>query len=562
MWVEEFGEVLDMFKGSWPLTWLFLVPVLIMISPVQAAHEFSAYRMQQFDLHGTQFGCRNALVNMEARPINTPVLTRRCIITRLADLTAIGYREMMEQSAGGLLILLPKDLSTLPQDVLKHWLELEPQMMEQETTMPVYFAHEDEKLLAILEEINKAGSSDQAGTAAEALLSAVYGNGFQMVVSGPQAKAIKDAPIISLQGKLTGKGVEDQLPTIAIVAHYDTFGIAPHLSFGADSNGSGVAALLELSRLLSKLYTNSRTHAKFNFLFLLSGGGKYGYQGTKRWIEDSLESTESTLLSDVSFVLCLDSIGASNDLFLHVSKPPKEGSTSHQIYKELETVSNSLYPSVNFSMIHKKINLADDLLAWEHERFSMRRLPAASLSHLKIHRDEYRTSILDDRSRVDVDVLARNVKIIAEALGRHIYGISKNSLDKQPEIFVDGMGVNRDFLASWVNYLSTNPRPAQLMVSKDQPVLSTLEQTLSKHLMKEVKMLSIKADKREPEFVFYDGLKFTMYAYNVKPAVFDLFLAAGIAGYLGLVYLAVMHFSTFMAFVKRFSVPSTKHKES
>lgn len=29
------------------------------------------------------------------------------------------------------------------------------------------------------------------------------------------------------QGKLTGKGIEDQLPTIAIVTHYDSFGIAP-----------------------------------------------------------------------------------------------------------------------------------------------------------------------------------------------------------------------------------------------------------------------------------------------------------------------------------------------
>ncbi|XP_033634705.1 nicalin-1-like [Asterias rubens] len=556
MWVEEFGEVFDMFKSSWPLTWLFLVPVLIMISPVHAAHEFSAYRMQQFDLHGTQFGCRNALVNMEARPINTPVLTRRCIITKLADLTAVRYRDMMEQSAGGLLILIPKELSTLPQEVIKHWLELEPQMMEQETTMPVYFAHEDEDLLEILEEVQRAGGSDQAGTAAEALLGAVYANGFQMVVSGPQAKPIKDAPIISLQGKLTGKGVEDQLPTIAIVAHYDTFGIVPYLSFGADSNGSGVAALLELSRLLSKLYSNSRTHAKYNFLFLLSGGGKYSYQGTKRWIEDSLESTESSLLSDVSFVLCLDSIAATDNLFLHVSKPPKEGSISHQIFKEMETVSNNLYPHVNFSMIHKKINLADDLLAWEHERFSMRRLPAASLSHMKTHKDEYRTSMLDDRSRVDVDVLARNIKVLAEALGRHIYGISKNSIDQQPEIFVDGMGINKDFLGSWVNFLSSNPRPAQLMVSKDQPVLVTLEKTLSKHLNNEVKMVSIKADKREPEFVFYDGMKFTMYAYNVKPAVFDLFLAAAIAGYLGIIYLAVQHFSTLLALVKKYSSPA------
>lgn len=29
------------------------------------------------------------------------------------------------------------------------------------------------------------------------------------------------------QGKLTGQGIEEQLPTIAIVAHYDAFGIAP-----------------------------------------------------------------------------------------------------------------------------------------------------------------------------------------------------------------------------------------------------------------------------------------------------------------------------------------------
>ena len=41
--------------------------------------------------------------------------------------------------------------------------------------------------------------------------------------------------------------------------------------------------------------------------------------------------SESTLLSDVAYVMCLDSIGAEDNLFLHVSKPPREGTIPHEI---------------------------------------------------------------------------------------------------------------------------------------------------------------------------------------------------------------------------------------
>ncbi|KAJ8029955.1 Nicalin-1 [Holothuria leucospilota] len=226
---------------------------------------------------------------MEARPLSATKVPRRCLIAKLSELTADRYHELVSESAGALIVLIPQNFSSMPQDVLKQWLEVEPQMLELETNMAVYFVREDEKLLQIHGDIQQAATGDQADSAAEALLSAVYANGFQMVASGPQSKQVKDAHIVSIQGKLSGKGAEDLLPTLAIVTHYDSFGIAPYLAYGVDSNGSGVAAFLELARLFSRLYLNSQTHARFNLLFFLSGGGKFNYQGTKRWIEDNLE---------------------------------------------------------------------------------------------------------------------------------------------------------------------------------------------------------------------------------------------------------------------------------
>ena len=43
--------------------------------------------------------------------------------------------------------------------------------------------------------------------------------------------------------------------------------------------------------------------------------------------------TENSLLADVNYVLCLDSLGQGNSLNLHVSKPPKEGSSGDLLYK-------------------------------------------------------------------------------------------------------------------------------------------------------------------------------------------------------------------------------------
>uniref|UniRef100_A0A8C2PXP6 Nicalin n=1 Tax=Cyprinus carpio TaxID=7962 RepID=A0A8C2PXP6_CYPCA len=553
---EEASEVLEnMLKWSFPLS---LVLFLVLVCPLraEAAHEFSVYRMQQYDLQGQTYGSRNAILNTEARTVDAEVLSRRCVMVRLADFSYEKYQKALRQSAGAVVIILPQNMSTMPQDIVQQFMELEPELLATETIVPVYFALEDEELLSIYTQTQISSSSQGSSSAAEGtsrlLLHTATANGFQMVTSGAQSKAVSDWAITSLEGRLTGAGGED-LPTIVLVAHYDSFGVAPWLSYGADSNGSGVAVLLELARLFSRLYSYKRTHAGYNLLFFLSGGGKFNYQGTKRWLEDNLDHTDSSLLQDnVAFVLCLDTLGNSDNLHLHVSKPPKEGSPQHALLRELETVAAHQHPDLKFSMVHKKINLADDTLAWEHERFGIRRLPAFTLSHLESHRSPARHSIMDMRPHVDLTKLSRNTKVIAEALARVIYNLT----EKVIAVLRSHQQVQEDQLASLVDWLTAQPRAAQLL-DKDSSIVNTLEYYLSRYL-KDVKRHLVRADKRDPEFVFYDQLKQTMNAYRVKPAIFDLLLAVCIASYLGVLYLAVQNFGLLYGFLRRVTAPRVK----
>lgn len=53
------------------------------------------------------------------------------------------------------------------------------------------------------------------------------------------------------------------------------------------------------------------------------------------------------------------------------------------MYFFFQELNNNLGEN-GLKIIHKKINLGSDTLAWEHERYSIRRLPAFTLSSLKV----------------------------------------------------------------------------------------------------------------------------------------------------------------------------------
>jgi len=311
-----------------------------------------------------------------------------------------------------------------------------------------------------------------------------------------------------------------------------------------------VVILMELARMFSKIYKSMKTQPSVNLVFLLSSGGKFNYFGTKKWLENHLDSSSSSeLLSDVKFVLCLDSVGnarlsAQNEnankrsLNMHVSKPPKEDSHSGRFFNSLQSMSEE-NEGLDVKYVHKKINLADERLAWEHERFSIRRLPAFTLSNVESHDSMDRIVTILDKT-VDTDLIATNVRLIAEALACTIYNYKESAC--QGTMFDENNGsnqVSKTHIEHWSEYLASTPRFAGLMTTnkanEHNKVVKTLTEAL-KSFTYDVKVTDHKRDKREPEFNFYDLHLTSMNVYKVKPAVFDLILSLGIAGYLFLVY--------------------------
>lgn len=550
MWFKEFGEFADVL----PYYLLVCLPVFIALSPinpVQAAQELDVHRLAQYELAGSAFGSKHAALSMEARGPSATHVLRKTIVSHLCDLSVSRFRELVSNGAGGFVLILPNDLANLVGTCRETILDIEQELLSQELDVPVYFAQETAELLELYSSLQMTddGQNRQQNSALSALVQSISSSGYQLVVSAGNPQPLKDQSIVSMSGLLPGAESDTQAtPTIALVAHYDAGGAAPTLALGGDSNASGVSLLLEISRLFSTSYSSSRSHPNHNLLFILSGGGKLNYAGTKRWLEEYLDmDTASDLLANVDFVLCLDSLGKT-PLRLHVSKPPKDGSPGDKFYHHLVSVSKALYGEP-VEMVHKKINLADEKLAWEHERFSIRRLPAFTASSMPGPNNQERNTLLDTEKSVEPEALQRHARVIAEALACSIYPKLSNGVQGcSGHLFTGSLAPTKSSLSGWLDLVTSSPRHSSLVAGKQSELVKTLTAALSRYTKDVVKVLGT-PDRREPEYVLYDTPMSILNVFAVKPAVFDLVLSIVIACYLALIYGVLLNSNTIVAFL-------------
>ncbi|KAJ7546767.1 hypothetical protein O6H91_08G053800 [Diphasiastrum complanatum] len=532
---------------------VLLCCMVAFIEICDAASVFDVYRVIQYDLRGIPLGSRRGSLNHYASSgISVPGvdLARTVVIAPLkqVNITLLNGYLQSKRLLGGLLVLLPRTFELIKDDERSKddeetdeeasVAQLEQWLLHNEIPYPVYFAIEDDKLKTVVEE---AKLNDIAGRPAT-----VTTGGYKLVVPVSEPKKLPPPTLTNIQGwlpGLKGEGENSVLPTIAIVAWYDTFGAVPALSVGTDSNGSGVVALLEIARLFSRLYANPKTRGRYNLLFGLTAGGPYNYDGTAKW----LKSLDQRLRESIDYALCLNSIGLqSNKLHMHVSKPP-DNAFVKQMYDGIAGVAQELGISIHIQ--HKKINMSSSRVAWEHEQFSRQRITAATISELQTAPGlfEY-TGGLPDTGSINAAALSVGIKLLAESLVRQIY----SQHTKPINVFVDNstLSLNLAFVNRWSKLLSRTPRVAPYL-SKNAPIVAALQKELSDH----VDEASVHHEVLDNDFVFYDGIRAQLSVFQVASVTFDLFIMLAVGTYLtllfALLFISTRGFDELLAAVRR-----------
>uniref|UniRef100_A0A6B2L1F3 BOS complex subunit NCLN n=1 Tax=Arcella intermedia TaxID=1963864 RepID=A0A6B2L1F3_9EUKA len=505
---------------------------LVWVGPVLGVYQLDVQRMMQYSrLDGEQtveLGSHRASLNsiavtLDALPAETS-LVRYVVMVNIEDITLQLLQNLIvERNADGVVIITPMD-GSLSSEFYEKWQEIENSLIKMRLGGAVYFTQRNQNSQDLYYELSKQSSS-----AASLFLNV---DTYRFEVSSGEGAPINEIKVHNIQGWLTGSSrTKANVPTIAIVASYDSFGLAPDLATGVDSNGSGVAALLELARLYSRLYSNPKTQGEYNLLFLLTGAGRFNYVGTKLW----LEKAEALLLDSIDLVLCLDTIGGEDSVHFHVSRSEKD-LKAKQVYDAFSFVAAEL--GIDFEIVHKKINISSDEVPWEHEQFARRKILSATISNVPKPLPLFGRSNIFDTS-VSLSSLERNTKFIAEGLARYVYDLKTANIS----VFNDNLSLSRDYLSSWISAASSHPRMIPYMTqtpktkdAKENVFITGLEKELSKHVSDVSRKVVVLSLEDREGVVFYDKTSTQLSAFRGKPVSFDILLSLLVLFYLVSLY--------------------------
>ncbi|CAI7893482.1 unnamed protein product, partial [Closterium sp. NIES-53] len=156
----------------------------------------------------------------------------------------------------------------------------------------------------------------------------------------------------------------------------------------------------------------------------------------------------------------------------------------------LSSAAAAVEPPTSVALVHKKVNISDARVPWQHELFSRRKLVAASLSALPSAPRFLRHwgGLADTRASVNERQLLAATRLIAEAIASHIFNSSSTSTASgnpseggaaaaPPIAFFppnSSLAPSLPYLSHWLSLLSRVPRVAPLL-AKDDPIIAAIQ---------------------------------------------------------------------------------------
>jgi len=381
------------------------IGIVFLLAACQALLQVPVNRLVQYDYEGNSFGSQVSSLNFLGSTFNNEQEVP-------LKLTFIHENSLTQEVLEATIALKPSAILIILGKETRISKEIQTFLGSNVFHFPIYFAEETEELMEVYRTLQSTGEQT------------IDSDQLQFSVSSEEKPVIKNLQQENFYGFIDE--FSENHPTIAVVTYLDSFSIIPELTSGADSNASGLVILLELIRLLKKI-VSSQGPAAYNILFLISSSGTTNFQGLKHWL--SAEDQElQQIRGSISFALCLDTLGTTENIYMHTTRFQKEGEVDlSNLYLQFNLTSEKM--KVPLTYIKKKVNMADPFTPWQHESFVKNKIVSATLSRL----ETIRNSIVDHGNLQDkkttLEVVMRNIRLIGESLIKHVYGLNETVLD-------------------------------------------------------------------------------------------------------------------------------------
>lgn len=520
-----------------------LLICLAMIASFEAYQEIKVFRLIQYEAEENVYGSQYTSLNYIGAHYKGDLL-RKIGLIKFGDIKDTDdLKQYINSNANAILFILPNKLHCGQcENKLR---EVQNFLSEQTLYIPVYFTEENEEINNIYNELEQVSREEHpenftdGNNTSGSLLGyfKLENNLLQFTLSGSDPKKTDNLTLENLYGYLEGSTAGTATNNIiAIVANYDDLSIVPDMPSGLNSNGSGVIAMLEIIRILSKFYENYEANVKYDVLFLLSSGGSLNYHGSNHFINN----IDSSILENIQFVLCLDSMSMDeNEMFLHLSRFPKqEEDLAYRIHKSLNTTSANMDINLNFKK--KKVFLSEKIVPWEHEQFSKKKILTSTLSGRSESVNNFFNSRLILDKSINKTALKKGIKLVLESLFGILFESSENiDIFKDDESLIDEQNID-----SLINFFKKYPR-SPLNVAKGSIINNDLYTIMNSYLTKMQRQSFEYNDMK-----FFDQNSGVIKIYTVKSKMIDLYLLFSIIMYLLILYIYVKGFGNFISNLK------------